>query len=340
MNECSMMAKSMFDARRRHPRLLRLAVLMVALVMPASAGAQAPDGGRLKVLFLGDDGHHRPYARAKEVLPVLAHNGIDLFYTAEPADLEGNVLNRYHTLVLYNNHVSVTAEQQAALFSFVENGGGLVVVHCASASFQNSEAFIKLVGAAFKSHGTGTFRTTRLVTDHPVVRGVPVFETWDETYVHTKHNPDRTVLEVRRENGHDEPYTWVRDYGQGRVFYTAWGHDERTWGNDGFQQLLARGIKWTAGDWALTQTLTEPQPATTRLEVGLPIYERPPAPWNTLAGMVDTAQVALDPAASYALMTVRPGLRIEPYAAEPMIRNIIDFTWDARGRMWAIETVD
>ena len=46
---------------------------------------------------------------------------------------------------------------------------------------------------------------------------------------------------MRRENGHDEPWTWVRTYGKGRVFYTAWGHDQRTWGNEGFQALLERG---------------------------------------------------------------------------------------------------
>jgi hypothetical protein len=334
--------KTLSRVRATAARRAIVSVIALALaILPCSElRAQAADGGRLKVLFLGDNGHHRPYARAKEMLPVLAYNGIDLFYTAEPGDLTSEVLNRYHTLVLYNNHLTITPAEQAALFSFVANGGGLVVVHCASASFQNSEAFIKLVGAAFKSHGTGTFQATRVETDHPVIQGLPVFETWDETYVHTKHNPDRTVLEVRRQDGHDEPYTWVRDYGDGRVFYTAWGHDERTWGNDGFQQLLARGIKWAAGDWALAQTLTEPQPAVTRLQVGLPIYERPPAPWNTLAGMVDTAQVALDPVESYALMTVPPGLRVEPYAAEPLIRNIIDFTWDARGRMWVIETID
>ncbi len=33
-------------------------------------------------------------------------------------------------------------------------------------------------------------------------------------------------------------------YSQGRVFYTAWGHDVRTWSNVDFQQLLTRGIRW------------------------------------------------------------------------------------------------
>lgn len=213
-----------------------LLLMLAALAVPARVEAQAPAGGRVKVLFLGDDGHHEPTTRAKLVLPVLAHNGIELFYTDEPSDLNPEELSQYHALVLYNNHPEVTRPQLNALLGFVESGGGLVVVHCASASFQNSEEFIRLVGAAFKSHGTGTFSTVRLEPNHPVMRGIPEFESWDETYIHTKHNPDRTVLAVRRDGEHDEPWTWVRDYGEGRVFYTAWGHDERTWGNDGFQR--------------------------------------------------------------------------------------------------------
>ena len=41
-----------------------------------------------------------------------------------------------------------------------------------------------------------------------------------------------------------EPWTWVRTQGKGRVFYTAWGHDQRTWSNPGFQNLVERGIRW------------------------------------------------------------------------------------------------
>ncbi|MFW6202372.1 MAG: PVC-type heme-binding CxxCH protein, partial [Gemmatimonadota bacterium] len=313
---------------------------LTATAAAAEAAAQAPAGGRVQVLFVGGDGHHRPEDRAKSILPVLAENGIDLFYTNDPDDLDPEALDRYHALVFYNNQPVMTDSQLAALTGFLEDGGGLVVLHCASAAFQNSEEYIRIVGGAFKSHGTGTFSAERVEPDHPVVRGVPTFETWDETYVHTKHNPDRTVLEVRRQDGHDEPWTWVRRYGDGRVFYTAWGHDHRTWENEGFQQLVTRAIGWTAGDWTTTMAYAEPDPEITRLEVGLPIYEPPPAPWNTLAGFVDTAQVALAPEESYRLMTTRPGFEVEPYAAEPTIRNIIDFTWDERGRVWAVETID
>jgi putative membrane-bound dehydrogenase-like protein len=327
----------------RAVRLERAAVsvLAAALLLPSMARAQGTAPERLRVLFLGDNGHHRPTERAKQLLPPLARNGIDLFYTDRRDDLNDEELDRYHAVMLYNNHVTVSPAQLNALLRFVGGGGGLVVLHCASASFQNSEEFIRLVGGAFKSHGTGTFKAERVVPDHPAIKGVPVIESWDETYVHAKHNPvDRTVLEVRRENGHEEPWTWVRTYGRGRVFYTAWGHDQRTWGNPAFQQLVGQGLRWTVGDWALMRIARDPELHTVDLDVPLPTYKRPPAPWNTLDTAITKAQAALVTGESLRLMTLRPRFRVEPFAVEPMIGNIIDFTWDARGRMWAVETQD
>ena len=338
----------------RAVRLERVAAaLLLALFLPATAEAQAarpaatraPAQGanpeRLHVLFLGDNGHHQPTRRAKDILPALASNGIDLFYTDQREDLNDSELDRYDVVMLYNNHLTVSDDQIASLLKFVEDGGGLVVLHCASASFQNSEEFIRLVGAAFKSHGTGTFSAVRVAPDHPAIDDVPTWESWEETYIHTKHNPvNRTVLEVRRENGHEEPWTWVRTYGKGRVFYTAWGHDQRTWGQPGFQQMVGRATRWTAGDAALRRVAQATQLPTVNLPEPLPTYKRPPAPWNTLDTGITKAQAALPTPQSLQLMTLRPRFNVKSFAVEPMIGNIIDFTWDARGRMWAVETQD
>ena len=81
------------------------------------------------------------------------------------------------------------------------------------------------------------------------MKGFKGFESWDETYVHTKHNekrPHRSGIPRGRTN--KEPWTWVRTQGKGRVFYTAWGHDQRTWSNPGFQNLVERGIRWATGN--------------------------------------------------------------------------------------------
>jgi hypothetical protein len=70
----------------RAVRLERAALVLLALAgMGGTAAAQArpapasPAAGRMRVLFLGDNGHHRPTQRAKEILPILAATGIDLF---------------------------------------------------------------------------------------------------------------------------------------------------------------------------------------------------------------------------------------------------------------------
>ncbi len=329
------------DAHRKHLSFGVGLALILSLLVPVLSSAQAQKPERLRVLFLGDNGHHQPTRRAKELLPALAKDGVDLFYTDDRDDLKPSELARYHAVMLYNNHLTVTRPQITALLDYVDKGGGLVVLHCASASFQNSEEFIKLVGAAFKSHGTGTFTTVRVAPDHPAIKGVPTFESWDETYVHAKHNPvDRTVLEVRRENGKDEPWTWVRTYGKGRVFYTAWGHDQRTWLNPGFQALVERGVRWTVGGNALTQVATGPKTKLVDLPAPLPTYKLPPAPWNTPDTPITKAQDALSTNESLEMMTLRPRFSVKAFANEPAIGNIIDFTWDARGRMWAVETSD
>jgi uncharacterized protein len=101
-----------------------------------------------------------------------------------------------------------------------------------------------LVGAQFLRHGTGEFTVEIVKPDHPVMAGMKPFQVWDETYVHTKHNPDRVVLMERVDAEGREPWTWVRTHGKGRVFYTAYGHDDRVWSNPNFHLLMKNAVRW------------------------------------------------------------------------------------------------
>ncbi|MEJ2477810.1 MAG: ThuA domain-containing protein, partial [Desulfobacterales bacterium] len=172
--------------------------------------------------------------------------------------------------------------------------------------------------------------------DHFITSGLDTFSTWDETYVHHLHNDDRTVLMVREEDGHREPWTWTREYGDGRVFYTAYGHDERTWEHPGFQELVKRGILWAVGERVrgLWDTYRQDMPELAYQEdVGpIPNYEqRDPSP---------QFQEPLSPEDSRKLMQVPPGFRLELFASEPDVINPITMDWDERGRLWVVETVD
>lgn len=218
----------------------------LAATIVAGFFAVTSSAAPLRALFLGDNAGHRPTNRFALMQPALASRGIEMTYTDKLSDLNPDTLGRYDALVIYANHTRIAPEQEKALLDYVESGRGLVPIHCASFCFLNSPKYIELVGGQFKSHGAGVFKETIVNGEHPVMRGVAPIESWDESYVHSKHNTNRVVLAERRDDKGNEPYTWVREAGKGRVFYTAWGHDRRTWTNTQFVALIDNGIRWAA----------------------------------------------------------------------------------------------
>ncbi len=238
-------------------RLICLALLGLSTAFMSVCGTvQAASSPGIKVLLLGDNGHHKPAGLAAKLVPALASQGIEVTYTDKLADLNPLTLAKYDCLILYANHSAMSAEQEKALLDYVEAGHGFVPLHCASACFGQHPKFIALVGGRFKRHATGVFTAKVVQPEHPAMRGFEAFEAWDETYEHDQLSDDREVLMVRVEGQTQEPWTWVRQQGKGRVFYTASGHDDRCWRNPGFLNLVERGIRWsTGGDPAAAGTV-------------------------------------------------------------------------------------
>jgi putative membrane-bound dehydrogenase-like protein len=320
----------------------------------------------LRILFLGDHGHHLPAERFRDLQPVLSKRGIEMVYTDRLDDLNLEKLREFQGLVIFANQERIAPEQEQALLAYVEEGHGFIPLHCASFCFQNSEKYVALVGAQFQSHQTGVFRVEQTEAKHPILDGFQSFESWDETYVHTKHNEkDRTVLEVRKQEGVEprarrreqaaaidpagEPWTWVRTQGKGRVFYTAWGHDDRTWTHAGFQNLVERGIRWACGDDPLKAGPYQDRPEMTPtdpsarpfefVEAKLPFYpagER----WGAVGDPITKMQAPLDVAESMKHMSVPVGFVPELFASEPQVGKPLAMNWDERGRLWITETYD
>src|SRR5690606_16327657 len=260
----------------------RVVFALLALLFGGFAGAepvagQQNQGRRIEVLFLGHESRHHPSDSAAAFLvPALAKEGFSFSYTANPGDLNPESLARYDALLLYANHDSITPSQERALLEFVESGKGFVPIHSASHNFRNSARVIALMGGQFDRHGVGTFTVPITRADHPVTKGLQPFETWDETYVHKNHNPEgRTVLMERVEGDHREPWTWVREQGKGRVFYTAYGHDSRTWRQPEFHRLILNGLLWAVNDETRAQWERLDLPELVYTESSrIPNYER------------------------------------------------------------------
>jgi putative membrane-bound dehydrogenase-like protein len=301
----------------------------------------APAAAPLRVLFLGDTGHHRPADGFAQMQPALSSRGIELTYTDKLDDLNAATLARYDALLIFANHTRISPTQESALLDYVASGRGLVPLHCASYCFLNSPKYIELVGGQFQRHGTGTFKETIVNTDHPIMKGLQPIESWDETYVHTKHNSNRLVLAERRDERGNEPYTWVREHGKGRVFYTAWGHDQRTWGHPQFIALVDNGIRWAAGGGEqdlVAKTGLAPLPYTSAPSA-IPNYPAGPR-WGVIGEPINQMQLPLSPEESAKRIVTRPGFEAKLWAKEPQIYKPLCMAFDERGRLWIAETID
>ena len=322
-----------------------IALIGFALGFPFVDRVDAAETGPVRVLFLGHDAEHHP---SNDYYPMLAKAlGREAIYfdyvtSVEAALGDAGFLAKFDALLLYANHAEITSKQWNNLLGFVENGGGFLPVHCASWCFANEPGFDQLVGGRFSHHQTGVFQPKTIATHHEAIKDVPSLEAWDETYVHSRHHlKDRVVLQVREvaDSGDNiqepEPWTWVRQQGKWRVFYTASGHDQRVWGRSEFHALLKGGILWTIGEERLAEYhrfLQNRPPLTYEKRDNIPNYERRPEPLMY--------QYPLSPDDSMLYTQVPVGFRLELFASEPDIINPISMAWDHRGRLWVAETVD
>ncbi len=309
---------------------------LFALLLGSAPSTQAADGP-LRVLFLGHESqHHNSAAYVPLLMQDLGREAIFFDYYTRPDCLNPETLDDYDAVMLYANHGELKPDQFQALNAFVESGKGFLPIHSASACFGNEPRFIALVGGRFKSHQTGVFKATIVDKDHPILLGVAEYETWDETYVHDQINAKgRHLLMERVEGDHREPWAWTRDQGKGRVFYTASGHDERTWQNPDFRKMLRNAIVWSVGDtrrdaWQSFLANREPEIREPHSQVAN--YEKRPEPLTfqkpfSVKGSLERIQVPAD-------------CRVELFASDPDIGKPIALAWDTRGRCWVAETSD
>lgn len=315
--------------------------LLYLILLKLPLWGQGGLGRRIEVLFLGDNGHHRPIERIPSIMAALGPKGINFTYTDKIEDINPKNLNKYDALMIYANIDEIKPEQEKALLDFVASGKGLLPIHCATYCFRNSPEYIKLTGGQFWRHKMDSIRVEITQPNHPIMQGFKPFTAYDETYLHSQLQADNNVLAVReikadqkadKPNEKTEPYIWTRTHGKGKIFYTAYGHDDRTWSQAGFQDLIYRAILWVVDDEALAKfKARNPQPFEYH-EANLPNYEQRPG--------VQYQQLPVSPEESMKHIQVPVDFNLELFAAEPNVQHPIAMTWDERGRLFVLITKD
>jgi len=317
---------------RKRPLTALIVCLSVLLFTNASHKTNST-ARRLEILFLGHSSKHHDSEKLADIFSKeFFKDGLNITYSVNPDDLNETNLDKYDGLIVYANYDSITSPQEKALLNYVKSGKGFIPLHSASYCFRNSPEVVEMTGGQFKTHKWDSFPAVIMKPEHPVMKGVNAFTTTDETYVHDKISKNIEVLTERVEGDHHEPYTWIRNFGKGRVFYTAYGHDEHTFNNPDFLHLVKNGIIWAVGEKAQADLSGWKLPDVKYSDANIPNYERRnPAP---------KLQAPLTPQESMALTQVPVGFELKLFASEPDIINPIHMDWDSRGRLWVIETID
>lgn len=291
----------------------------------------------LKALFFSGGGMtadtgHNGRMNHRKLIPDFLRSGIDLTFSDRLEDLNPETLAQYEAVLMYRGGAIGKPERIDHIINYVENGGGLVAIHHTCGAFDGAQEFISLIGGEFARHGSGIFTATHVPGQegHPALGGIEPFSTWDETYVHKNLNNDRTDLQVRDEKGRPESWTWVRDQGKGRVFYTAYGHDGRTWEKPGFQKMITAATIWATDR---TPPANEDLPTftyTLDVEGRMHDFENRPEPQRI------QDQITAEESAK--CLVLPDGFEAQLVAHEPDIMNPVDITWDDQGRMYVAVT--
>jgi type 1 glutamine amidotransferase len=171
-------------------------------------------------------------------------DGFSFDRVASLKQLPSNLLP-YSALVLHYHHKAVSERALHALKEYVANGGGILAIHAATASFKASLPYFEILGGRFIGHGQVEKIEVTKIRDE-IFHGIGDFTVRDELYIHELH-PGIEVHFTAKHEGRDVPIVWTYRYGKGKVCYAGPGHTTSTMKNQTYQQLLQRGLNWVTG---------------------------------------------------------------------------------------------
>ncbi len=151
-----------------------------------------------------------------------------------------------------------------SLLDFVRGGKGWVGIHAATdVGGWKFPEYNEMIGGVFAGH---PFRRISVKLDDPASPLNAMFEgkgfeISDEIYtfrdpysrekLHILASIDWDNSKIEKGgNREDNDYalSWIREYGKGRVFYCAFGHDDQIWWNPAILQHYLAGIQYATGD--------------------------------------------------------------------------------------------
>jgi type 1 glutamine amidotransferase len=198
---------------------------------------------------------HSPVRATEMFLPGLADAGFDV-EIAEDLDVytDAGKLAATDLIVQCWSMGKLTPAQCDGLVSAVRGGTGFAGWHGGVvATFQDSPDYLRMVGGLFLYHPPEFLdyevRIARAQSGHPIVAGLPDFTVHTEQYWMLSDSLN-TVLATTEFGPPEQPVTmpvaWTRNWGAGRIFFSAIGHRTEDLWDPAVYTLTHRGLVWAS----------------------------------------------------------------------------------------------
>jgi hypothetical protein len=184
------------------------------------------------------------------------------------ADFTRENLQNYDIVAFYTTLDLPIAESDRQYFLndwLKQPGHGFLGFHSAGDTYHEYEPYWEMCGGTFIGHPWTQDKVVTLVVHdrtHPGAQPYgSEFVIQDEIYMYRHWQPDKvrvlmsldysrspTDKPVNTEHGYHVPVAWVKDWGQGKVYYNNLGHRPETWTNRVFLDSIVGAVKWIRGD--------------------------------------------------------------------------------------------
>jgi type 1 glutamine amidotransferase len=267
-------------------RLIAPAIVIAALSIAAIAAPKRPAKKHLLVVTWTTGFRHADTigpnptqdGPAQKILKDIGDSSgvYDVDYCRSQEDVKAMLtpdgLKKYDGVFFANTTGNIGIPDLKAFCDWVKAGHAFIGTHSAGDTYHPSDtngdtSYIDMVGCEFRTHGAQS-EVQCIVEDpkHPAVKHWPSSFTIKDEIYHFRVNNRSTVhvllaLKTQGMDGVKDPKTnedmsgkptdmlisWCKNYGKGKVFYTALGHRPDVWARPDYQQHLLGGIKWALG---------------------------------------------------------------------------------------------
>jgi uncharacterized protein len=246
--------------------MVAAAALLSGAMVPVRPGAAAPRKGRLLYLTLSAGFKHDTVPFSRDIVTQIGKDSgaFDVTLADDVSPFTADNLKNYDAVMFYTTgELPMDDQQKEAFIHFVRSGHGFVGVHSATDTFYMWQPYLELIGGYFNDHPWHQNVTVNVEDpSNPIVSGwgSSPFQINDEIYQisdfqyrdsHVLLRLDPSSVDMKRPGVRPRfygwPLAWTRNDGEGRVFYTALGHEEAVWKDPRYQEMLLNGIKWAMG---------------------------------------------------------------------------------------------